>query len=414
VTELTGIGADGGIVELKDGTLMLAQGAGINDRSKDRVFYLLSKDGGKSWSPPQPLNSEIGVGGLIRLKSGALAIYGRKNAKDASPWEYYFSKSTDEGKTWSAGVLITNYPNYYPMYHSLIQLETGRLLLTGYWEGLDAAPPDVERYTRTGWGLWHGKVLFMEGHRGVEMGVSLTYYSDDEGQTWKQSEGGVFGWFDEKGEPNGAGGIIDLYEPTSAETKDGRVLMFSRSKTGRLVQCYSLNEGKTWYSAQPTELASSQSPPLLIRIPSTGDLLCVWNQMSAEEIRRGFLRARLSAAISKDSGLNWQNFKTLELQQGMEDVDRIVPEFPIARRLVARSGIGQLPDGFIMFTYPNVDIIGDKVFIRYARMWPRVISGKETKRDTNLPLMWPRYEEREAEMIGEGVMRIYPLEWFYR
>jgi hypothetical protein len=73
-----------------------------------------------------------------------------------------------------------------------------------------------------------------------------------------------------------------------------------------------------------------------------------------------------------------------------------------------------LPDGFIMFTYPNVDIIGDKVFIRYARMWPRVISGKETKRDTNLPLMWPRYEEREAEMIGEGVMRIYPLEWFYR
>jgi hypothetical protein len=136
--------------------------------------------------------------------------------------------------------------------------------------------------------------------------------------------------------------------------------------------------------------------------------------MSAEEIRRGFLRARLSAAVSKDSGLNWQSFETLELQQGMEDADRIVPEFPIARRLVARPGIGQLPDGFIMFTYPNVDIIGDKVFIRYARMWPRVINGKETKRDTNLPLMWPRYEEREAEMMGEGVMRIYPLEWFYR
>ena len=91
VTELTGIGADGGIVQLRDGTLMLAQGAGINDGSKNRVFYRLSKDGGKAWSPSQPLNSEIGVGGLLRLKSGALAIYGRNIAKDAYLWEYYFS-----------------------------------------------------------------------------------------------------------------------------------------------------------------------------------------------------------------------------------------------------------------------------------------------------------------------------------
>lgn len=66
----------------------------------------------------------------------------------------------------------------------------------------------------------------------------------------------------------------------------------------------------------------------------------------------------------------------------------------------------------MMFTYANVDIIGDLVFIRYARMWPRPITGKETKRDATLPLMWPKYEEREAEMTGEGVMRIYPLDWF--
>ena len=255
----------------------------------------------------------------------------------------------------------------------------------------------------------------MEGHRAVEMGISVTYYSDDEGQTWKQSEDGVFGWFDQYGETNGAGGIIDLYEPTSAETKDGRVLMFSRSKTGRLVQSYSLDGGKVWYTAQPTELASSQSPPMLVQIPQTGDLLCVWNQVSAEEIRRGLLRGRLSAAISKNSGLTWQNFKTLELQEGLEDVDRITPEFPIARRLVARSGIGQIPDTFAMFSYANVDIIGDKVFVRYPRSWPRVMTGKsETGRDINIPLMWPKYEEREAEMTGEGVLRIYPLEWFYK
>ncbi|MFN0168573.1 MAG: sialidase family protein [Bryobacteraceae bacterium] len=244
----------------------------------------------------------------------------------------------------------------------------------------------------------------MEGHRGVEMGICITYYSDDEGKTWKQSEGGLFGWFDEKGEPNGAGGILDLYEPTSAETKDGRVLFIARS-----------NGGVTWHSVQPTQLSSSQSPALLIRIPKTGDLLCVWNQVSAEEIRRGFLRGRLSSAVSTDSGMTWRHFKTLELQDGMDDVGQIAPEFPIPRRLVARPGLGQLPDGFAMFTYPNVDIVGDKVFVRYSRMWPRVISGKpETKRDPNLPLMWPQYEEREAEMTGESILRIYPLDWFYR
>ena len=122
----------------------------------------------------------------------------------------------------------------------------------------------------------------------------------------------------------------------------------------------------------------------------------------------------LAGSISKDSGATWQNFKTLELQQGMQDIDRIPLEFPISRRLVARPGIGQLPDGFAMFTYSNVDIIGEKVFVRYVRMWPRVLDGQASHRDTNLPLMWPKWEEREAEMTGEGVLRVYPLAWFYQ
>lgn len=414
VIEVTGFGTDGGIVELREGSLLLAQGGGILDQSAKKPMFRISKDGGTSWTAPLDLNAEIGVGGLIRLKSGDLAIFGRKNGHDIKGAHYYFSKSADEGKTWSPAALVSTYPGFYPVHHSLIQLESGRLLLSGYWEDLNGNHPDLERHTRTGWGFWRGKILFMEGHRGVEMGICMTFYSDDEGQTWKRSEGGIFGWFDRFGETNGADGIVDLYEPASAETSDGRVLMFARSKTGRLVQSYSRDGGKTWYSAQPTELSSSQSPALLIRVPKTGDLLCVWNQVSGEEVRRGFLRGRLSVAISKDSGLTWKNFKTLELQEGMEDVSQIAPEFPIVRRLVARSGIGQLPDGYAMFTYPNVDIVGDKVFIRYSRMWPILKAGVKSNRDPSLPVMWPTYEEREVEMNGEGVLRICPLEWFYK
>jgi hypothetical protein len=157
VTELVGFSADGGIVSLQDGSLMLAQGGGIHDSAKVPANYRLSKDGGQTWSDAQPLTADIGIGGLIRLQSGALAAYGRKLSPGASPWDYYYSQSTDDGKTWSEPSLITNYPHYYPMFHSMIQLQSGRLLLVGYWEGLDANPPDAARYTNTGWGTVAGQ-----------------------------------------------------------------------------------------------------------------------------------------------------------------------------------------------------------------------------------------------------------------
>ena len=75
VVELTGLGsADGDVVELKDGTLMLAQGGGKNDQMATKPQVRFSKDGGKTWTKPQELNAPIGVRGMIRLKSGALVI----------------------------------------------------------------------------------------------------------------------------------------------------------------------------------------------------------------------------------------------------------------------------------------------------------------------------------------------------
>ena len=412
----------GGIVGLGDGTLMLAyadhlrlkRGAAVASKSR------ISVDGGKTWKPPQ-LFCKFGINGMIRLKSGKLAAYGDKNYGDKG---VHFSSSPDDGKTWTTPVDIGAYQNFSPYLHSMSQLSSGRILLAGYCY-MNAGQPDEQDlagasdaipYYQYAWGLWRGRVLFCEGHRGPEMGIIIVYYSDDEGLTWEQCKGGLFGWFDEKGEPNGQGGIIDVYEPTLAETKDGRVMMIMRSKTGRLLQSYSLDQGETWLSVLPSELAASQTSPQLIRIPETGDMLCVWNQVSGEEIRRGFQRGRLSSAISRDNGLSWEKFKTLELQEGMEDVAHILPEFPIARRVVGRPGLGQLPDGFIMFTQPTVDIVGDLVFIRYGRAWPVEKELPDTQQTSGKwPTMWPRLEDGGAEMQGnELVMRIYPLKWLYK
>ena len=44
----------------------------------------------------------------------------------------------------------------------------------------------------------------------------------------------------------------------------------------------------------------------------TGDLLVVWTQHSAEEMRRGLIRARLSSAISRTNGALWEFFQNVE------------------------------------------------------------------------------------------------------
>jgi len=220
VIEITGIRDGGSIVQLEDGSLMLAQG-------RD---YRISKDGGRTWGEGGSL--ELEALGIIRLKSGALGLYG------GPVRNRYFSSSTDEGESWAEPIPLPTYGGgFHPMHHSMIQLSTGRLILVGYSQ-TNFHAPDVTRFSASNWGVWRGIPVSMEGHRSPEMGIVVVYYSDDEGQTWRQSGGqygGLFGWFDERGVPNGKGGITGVFEPTAAETQDGRVLLIARSKCGRLV-----------------------------------------------------------------------------------------------------------------------------------------------------------------------------------
>ncbi|MEW6755641.1 MAG: sialidase family protein [Candidatus Latescibacterota bacterium] len=409
VTETTGLPTSGSIVPRDDGSLLLVHASG---EPAPGVAWRASADGGRTWNAPQtvPGLGEASACGLASLPGGALLLY---HGTPRDGWR--LSRSEDQGATWSPVGSITAFPMFIPMHHSLVRLQSGRLLFCGYWQ-TEEPQLGVERMAPSGWGYWRGRKLFMEGHRGPCVGFCLVFHSDDEGRTWKQETSdlaaGIFGWFDERGDLNGAGGVIDLYEPTAAETPDGRVLLLARSKVGRLVQSYSRDGGVTWYPAEPTELASSQSPALLVRIPQSPDLLCVWNQVSGAEIRRGFLRGRLSAAASRDGGWTWEGFRTLELQaDGMEDVARVVPEFPMARHVVGRSPFCQLPDGFAMYTYPNVDVVGDRVFVRYLRGWPHPLEGEAVPQPQDAPRMWPTWAEREAEVRFETVLRIYPVEW---
>ena len=76
--------------------------------------------------------------------------------------------------------------------------------------------------------------------------------------------------------------------------------------TQRIYQTRSRDQGETWSTPEPTDLAAAPRSPVKVgRIPSTGDLLVVWNNSPDR-------RSPLSTAISQNEGKSWKHVKNLE------------------------------------------------------------------------------------------------------
>jgi hypothetical protein len=389
VVELVGLGISS-VVELEDGRLLSDRGS-------------ISSDGGHTWSHRGtfPLGGHSGDG-LARLQSGALIL---TTSKLPQPTMWI---SNDEGKTWEARIprLVGTPLEATPP----IQLKNGRLLWASRYTMGNLLHAGLKYKDASAYGTYRGKPYQIEGHGHIpEISLAGVSYSDDEGKTWKcgekfnpndddlrYSSAILLGWFGPDGHANQSEAwVTDTDEPTIAETKDGKVLFFARSTVGRIVQSWSDDAGIHWTPVLPTNLASSYSPARLVRIPKTGDLLCVWNQLSGAEIRRGYRRGRLTAAISRDAGHSWENFKTLELSEGLDDVAKVEPEYPIPMLIRARKNVGPLPDAYAYFHYASVTFAGDKVFIAYSRGSPLLGIAEQNLKEQ------------------ENVLRIVPLHWFY-
>ncbi len=359
--EITVGGGHSSLVELTTGELLLT-GAHLQ--------LCRSADGGRTWSDFAPAVDEQGAAlhggpgstGLLRLQSGALAItYGRleTTAGPHDDFGLFIRLSRDEGQTWSPEVRI-NLPGVYaPSYHNaMIQLRGGRLVLPVRWI---LAGSHADRGARShAWGRLAGQRFPVEGHaHRPEMDITFVYYSDDEGQTWQRSRDELMGWFND-----GYDGVTPVDEPVAAELRDGRLLLFGRSTVGRIVQSSSRDGGANWSTVEPTDLPSSYSPCRLARVPGTDDLLLIWNQVSGEEIRRGYRRGRLSTAISKDDGLTWEHHRTLALSPGLVDVAQVRPD-PVLRMVRAADSLGDMADGYTLYHYPDVAFAGDTTYLLY-------------------------------------------------
>jgi predicted neuraminidase len=123
------------------------------------------------------------------------------------------------------------------------------------------------------------------------------YYSDDNFATWSESQ-------DTMTAP-GRG----AHEPSIVELKDGQLLCILRTTTGRHYRAYSKDEGVRWSVPKPTHFPAPDAEPLLVRIPTSSDLMLVWNNV---ESNSNWPRTPLSAAISKDDGQSWGYYKDID------------------------------------------------------------------------------------------------------
>lgn len=274
--------SEGDFITLKDGRILYIYshytGTSTSDHASAFLAGRYSSDNGKTWTPDdvkivdQEGKMNVMSVSLLRMQNGNIALfYLRKNSTfDCIPM---MRVSEDEAKTWSEPrPCITDREGYFVLNNNrVIQLNNGRLMFA---VALHQSPGDTV-FARQG-RLW-------------------SYYSDDNGTTWTAST--------EVPNPE----EIITQEPGLVELDNGQILMYSRTMSNLQYFSYSEDKGETWSAVEPGNLKSPCSPASIARIPSTGDLLVVWNDNGVDQ-----KRTPLNIGISQDEGKTWINNKILE------------------------------------------------------------------------------------------------------
>ncbi len=286
------MGAD--IVKLHDGRYLLAFSqwlTGATDRDDSRVMGMVSGDAGVTWSGTFPVVTAHGSCKSIRQPSflrsndGKLLLFVRCRSQLTEAWVGML-RCRDEAHiaqgeaVWTRQVRITPPPpgRHIALNNRAIRLSTGRLLLPL------STPWPWDRPDVSG----SGKNI-----------RSWCLYSDDDGETWRQSQSML------------AGPMRGAMEPYAVELKDRRLLMLMRTQTHRQYRSFSSDGGDTWTRpTEVTQLTSPESPAAVRRDPETGWLTVVWNYNSRGKPGRD--RTPLTVAFSDDEGESWFGFVNLE------------------------------------------------------------------------------------------------------
>ena len=300
-TELNPRYSEGSIITLLDNSLLYATtqfvGSGA-DHATASIVTKTSQDGGKTWGPQATLQENVGGQNVMsvtlrRLPSVTLRrlpTLNRSNEKkvtESSPLGMFFLVkngpsdlkvllriSRDEGKSFEPAITVTPSPGYHVMNNDRVTiLSTGRIVCPIAWS------EDVVK----------------NGHF-----VCKCFLSDDGGLTWRQSQ-------DEVDQPKRG-----AMEPEVVELASGKLLMIMRTQLGTIATATSSDGGEHWSAPAQLSVQAPEAPATIRTIPSTGELLLIWNNVYDKSKGHGGERTPLAAAISRDEGATWENVRHLE------------------------------------------------------------------------------------------------------
>ena len=321
--------SEGSVVVLTSGSLLYATTefiGGAADAASARIIARESRDGGRTWGEARVLQENVGKQNVMsvtlrRLKpyavDGPLGLfYLVKNG--STDLKIHLRVSDDEARTFSQPVCVTNRPGYHVMNNDRVTvLSTGRIVCPVAWTN------DVNR----------------GGHF-----VSVCYFSDDRGKTWKKGADTV------DAPKRGA------MEPEVVELANGKVLMIVRTQIGTITTAVSQDGGDHWGEPGQLSVKAPESPATIRRIPATGDLLLIWNNTFDPKTGHGGKRTPLTAAVSSDEGKTWKHVRDLET-----DADRT-------------------------FAYTSITFVRDRVVLSYYVSEPK--TNRLSSRFRSLPLGW--------------------------
>jgi sialidase-1 len=277
--------SEGSVAILTDGTLLYATTefvGGAADAATARVVARESRDAGRTWGKARVLQENVGKQNVMsvtlrRLKPGAVdgslgMFYLVKNGP--TDLKVYLRASADEGKTFGKPVCVTDGNGYHVMNNDRVAvLSSGRIVCPVAWT------EDVSK----------------AGHF-----VSLCFFSDDGGKTWKKGTDTV------DAPKRGA------MEPEVVELDGGKLLMIVRTQLGYIATALSKDGGDHWGDAGRFDVKAPEAPATIRRIPATGDLLLIWNNTFDPKAGHGGKRTPLTAAVSSDGGKTWKHVRNLE------------------------------------------------------------------------------------------------------
>jgi sialidase-1 len=279
--------SEGSVAAIRDGSLLYATtefiGAGA-DHATAHIIARTSIDRGQTWNEPRVLQENTGKQNVMsvtlrRLVPGSFdgplgMFYLIKNSP--SDLQVWLRISLDEGRAFAEPIRVTGEGGYHVMNNDRVTvLSSGRLVCPVAW---------TDDVFKTGGGHF----------------VSFCYLSDDQGKTWRRSA-------EQVDQPRRG-----AMEPEVVELDDGKLLMIIRTQLGRIATSLSSDGGDHWASPGEFSVPSPESPATIRRIPSTGDLLLIWNNTSAVAGGLSGKRTPLTSAISSDGGRTWAKQRNLE------------------------------------------------------------------------------------------------------